>query len=106
MKALHDLVVMKRESSKKAKLSNLKTVFIPILTFRHESWVITKRVRSQVQASEMRFLRRIERVTLFDKVWSSEIRTSLNIEPLLDSSNRKIIYYTGLHLFSFFVYNG
>ena len=44
---------------------------------------MTERVRSQVQASEMRFLRKIEEVTLFNKVRSSEIRKSLNIEPLL-----------------------
>ena len=44
---------------------------------------MTKRARSQVQASEMRFLRKIERVTLFNKMRSSEIRKSLNIEPLL-----------------------
>jgi len=31
----------------------------------------------------MRFLRRIEGVTLFDKVGSFEIRKSLKIEPLL-----------------------
>jgi len=36
-----------------------------------------------VQASEMRFLRRIEGVTLFNKVRRSEIQKSLNIEPLL-----------------------
>ena len=44
---------------------------------------MTERVRSHVQASEMRFLRRINGVTLFNKVRSSEIRKSLNIEPLL-----------------------
>ena len=37
---------------------------------------MTERVRSQVQASVMRFLRRIEGVTLFNKVRSSEIRKS------------------------------
>ena len=57
MRALLYSVVMKRELSKKAKLSILKTVFIPILTYGHESWVMTERMRSQVQASEMRFLR-------------------------------------------------
>ena len=36
-----------------------------------------------MQASEKRFLRRIEGVTLFNKVRSSEIRKSFNIEPLL-----------------------
>ena len=44
---------------------------------------MTKRVQSQVQASEMSFLRKIEGVALFDKVRSSEIRKSVNIEPLL-----------------------
>ena len=83
MRALHYSVIMKRELSKKAKLSIFKAVFVPILTYGHESWVMTERMRSQVQASEMRFLRRIEGVTLFNKVRSSEIRKSLNIEPLL-----------------------
>ena len=59
MRALHYSVFMKRELSKKAKLSIFKTVFVPILTYGHESWVMTERVRSQVRASEMRFLRRI-----------------------------------------------
>ena len=83
MRALHYSVVMKRELPKKAKLSIFKAVFVPILTYGHESRVKTERMRSQVQASEMRFLRRIEGVTLFSKERSSEIRKSLNIEPLL-----------------------
>ena len=37
MRALHYLVVMKRELSKKAKLSVFKAVFVPILTYGHES---------------------------------------------------------------------
>ena len=82
MRALHNSVVIKRESPKNAKLSIFKTVFVPILTYGHESWVMTERVRSHVQASERRFLRRIEGVTLFNKVRSSEIQKSLYIEPL------------------------
>jgi len=54
MRALQNSVVTKRELSIKAKLSVFKTVFDPILTYRHESWVLTERIRSQVQASEMR----------------------------------------------------
>ena len=67
----------------KGKALNFQNSFCPILTYGHESWVMTERMRSQVQASEMRFLRRIEGVTLFNKVRSSEIRKSLNIKPLL-----------------------
>ena len=95
MRALHYSVVMKRELSKKAKLSIFKAVFVPILTYGHESWVMTERMRSQVQASEIKFLRRIEGVTLFNKVRSSEIRKSLNIEPLLLRIERSQLRWFG-----------
>ena len=82
MRALHYSVVMKQELSKKAKLSIFKTVFVPILTYGHGSWVMTERVLSPVQAFEMSFLRKIKKVTLlvFNKMRMSEIWKSLNIE--------------------------
>ena len=83
MQALHYSVVTKRELSKKAKLSIFKTVFVHVLAYGHKSWVMIERMRSQVQASEMRFFQRIEKVTLFNKVRSSGIQKSFNIEPLL-----------------------
>ena len=83
MRALQYLIVMKRESSKNVKLSIFKTVFVPILAYGHEPWVMTETVRSQVQASKMRFLRKIKGVTLFNKVCSSDIRKSHTIQPLL-----------------------
>ena len=83
MRTLHYSAVMKRELSKTEKLSIFKTVYVLILTYGHESWVLIERMRSQVQASEIRFLLRINRVTLFIKVHNSEIRKSLNIKPLL-----------------------
>ena len=67
MRALHYSVVMKRELSNKAELTVFYTVFVSILTYGHESWVMAERVRSQVQASKMRFLPSIEGVTLFNK---------------------------------------
>ena len=95
MRALHYSAVMKRELSKKAKLSIFKAVFVPILTYGHESRVMTERVRSQVQASEMRFSRRIEEVALFNQVLSSEIRKSLNTEPLLVRIERSQLRWFG-----------
>ena len=65
----------------KAKLSIFKTGFVAIITYGHESWLMAERM--QVQASKMRFLQRIEEVKLFNKVRSSEIRKSFNIDPLL-----------------------
>ena len=48
--------------------SRSATRLVLILAYGRESWVMAERVRSQVQASEMKFLRRIEGVTLFDKL--------------------------------------
>ena len=55
MRALHYSVDMKRALSKKAKLPIFKAVFVPILTYGHESWVMTERTRSQVQADYLTY---------------------------------------------------
>ena len=52
-------------------------------------------MRSQVQESEMRFLRRIETITLFNKVRSSEIQKFLNTEPLLLRIERSQLRWFG-----------
>ena len=44
---------------------------------------MNEKLRSRVQAVEMGVLRRISGLTLLDKVKSSDIRESLNIESLL-----------------------
>ena len=64
MRTLYRSVVLKRELSRKAKLSVFKSIFGPILTYGHESWLLTQRVQSEMQ--EMRFLRKIKGVTMFD----------------------------------------
>ena len=49
-------VVTKRELSDAAKLSVFKSIFVPILTCGHESWVMTERILTQVQAPKIGFL--------------------------------------------------
>ena len=58
LQALHHLVVLKRDLSRKIKLSMSKSLFVPILTCDHESWIITERVLSQMQVSKVRCLRK------------------------------------------------
>ena len=50
---------------------------------------MTERVRSQMRAFEMRFLRKIEGITMFEEHRNTEIRESLDIELLL-SPDQKI----------------
>ncbi len=42
MRALHRTVVVKRELSRKAKLSIYQSIYVPTLTCGHELWVVMK----------------------------------------------------------------
>jgi len=42
LRELYRSVVTKQELSNTAKLSVFKSVFVPILTFGHKSWVVTE----------------------------------------------------------------
>ncbi|TWW57306.1 hypothetical protein D4764_07G0000250 [Takifugu flavidus] len=83
MRTLHWSVVVKRELSRKAKVSIYRSIFVPTLTYGHELWVMAERTRSRVQATEMSFLRRVARLSLRDRVRSLDIREGLGVEPLL-----------------------
>ena len=76
---LHSLyrtfVIKKRELS--------RSVSFPTLTYGHKGWVMTERMRSQVQLTEMGFLRRVAGVSLRDRVRSRVIHEELGVEPLL-----------------------
>ena len=63
LRELYRSAATKRELSNTANLSVFKSVFVPILTYGHESCVMTERILTKVQAPEMRFLRRVYCVT-------------------------------------------
>ena len=73
MRTFHHPIVLKRKLSRKTKLSVFMSIFVPILTHGLESWLMTERMRSQMQASEMRFLRKIKGFTMFEKVRNTAI---------------------------------
>ncbi|KAK0134738.1 putative uncharacterized transposon-derived protein F52C9.6 [Merluccius polli] len=83
MRTLHGSVVVKRDLSRKAKLSIYQWIFVPALTYGHELWVVTERTRSWVQAAEMSFLRKVAGLSLRDRVRSSVIREELGVDLLL-----------------------
>ena len=57
------LAATKQELSNTAKLSVFNSIFVPILTYGHESWLMTERILTQVQAPKMGSLRRVHGVT-------------------------------------------
>ncbi|KAK0153213.1 putative uncharacterized transposon-derived protein F52C9.6 [Merluccius polli] len=95
MRTLHGSVVVKRELSRKAKLSIYQSIYVPALTYGHELWVMTERTRSRVQAAEMSFLRRVAGLSLRDRVRSSVIREELGVDPLLLRIERSQMRWLG-----------
>uniref|UniRef100_A0AAV2MIF0 Reverse transcriptase domain-containing protein n=1 Tax=Knipowitschia caucasica TaxID=637954 RepID=A0AAV2MIF0_KNICA len=98
MRPLYRTVVVKRELSRKAKLSIYRSIFVPSLTYGHELWVMTERTRSRIQAVKMSFLRRVAGRSLRDRLRSSVTREELGVEPLLLHVERNQLRWLG-HLF-------
>ena len=72
MRALYRSGVVKKELSRKAKLSIYRSIYIPTLTYGHKLGVVTESMRSQIQAAEMSCLWRVAGLSLRDK--EEEIR--------------------------------
>ncbi|KAK3535054.1 hypothetical protein QTP70_002584 [Hemibagrus guttatus] len=98
MRSMYRSVVVKKELSRKAKLSIYLSIYVPTLTYGHELWVMTERVRSRIQAAEMSFVRRVAGRSLRDRVRSSVTREGLGVEPLLLHIERWQLRWLG-HLF-------
>ncbi|TWW67219.1 hypothetical protein D4764_02G0002600 [Takifugu flavidus] len=95
MRALNRSVVVKKELSRKAKLSIYRSIYVPVLTYGHQRWVMTERTRSRIQAAEMSFLRRVAGLSLRDRVRSFDIREGLGVEPLLLHLERSQLGWLG-----------
>ncbi|KAK0137077.1 hypothetical protein N1851_026739 [Merluccius polli] len=82
MRAMYRTVVMKRELSRKSKLSIYQSIYVPTLTYCHELWVVTERMRSPIAVG--------------DRVKSSDIRRELGVEPLLLRVERSQLRWFGI----------
>ncbi|KAK3520218.1 hypothetical protein QTP70_019360 [Hemibagrus guttatus] len=98
MQSMYRSVVVKKELSRKAKLSIYQSIYAPTLTYGHELWVMTERVGSQIQAAEMSFLHRVAGCSLRDRVRSFVTREELGVELLLLHIERGQLRWLG-HLF-------
>ena len=98
MRSLYRSIMVKRELSRKAKLSIYQSIYVPTLTYGHELWVMTERIRSRIQAAEMSLLRRVARRSLRDTVRSSVTGEDLGVELLLLQIERSQLGWLG-HLF-------
>ena len=62
---------------------------MPVLVYGCEMWSLTKKQQSEVQATQMGVIRRIEVVNRLDRVRNVDIRGRLNQEGVLDLVKRR-----------------
>nr|CAH7739892.1 unnamed protein product [Callosobruchus chinensis] len=93
--ALNRSCFSKRELSIKTKLKVYKTLVLPVLLWGSESWVLSKRMKQQLQTMEMKFLRRIKGVTRADRIRNEDIRKELGIESVADLLERNQLKWFG-----------
>ena len=75
---------LKGKARKETLMKFYKTMSIPIITYASETWTLNKNNERKLTTAEMRFLRKVQGVTLLDQQRSDDIRRSLNQKPLCE----------------------
>ena len=93
--------IAKSEVTRETKMTVYKTCFRPVLTYGCESWVLTQGLQSKIQATEMKYLRRILGVTRKDHIRNQTILEELKIPSVLEFIERRQLSWWGhLHRMS------
>ena len=79
----------------RVKVIIYKTILRPVLTYGSETWTLTTRLKSKVQAAEMRVVRLIKGVTRRDRLRNDDIREELDIESVLEFVDRSKLRWYG-----------
>ena len=87
-------LLREKEIPKKVKATIYTTILRPIMLYGCDAWVLTTKLRSKIQAAEMRVLRLIMGTTRRDKIRNDVIREKLQVESVLNYvEKRQLIWY-------------
>ena len=92
---LNRTIINKTEISTKTKLQIYKAVYQPTLLYGAESWPMTTKIEQQVQAAEMKYLRRIANKTRRDMERNTKIREDLGVRPIRQDIEQKHLLWYG-----------
>ena len=79
---MRSVVLERRKLNKDTKLRVFNAMVVSTLLFGCDTWTVQKQQESRLQATEMRFLRRVEGLTMLDRVRNVGIRQRLKQEQL------------------------
>ena len=79
----------------KAKVAIFEGLLTPIMTYGSESWTLTSKDRSRVQATEMRTLRTIAKRTRRDKIRNVTIRNQLGVASMMSKIEKGQLRWLG-----------
>ena len=82
-------VVNRKDLSKTTKLRVYNAIVKPTLLNGSEAWTLQYRHMKKLQATEMRYLKKVEGVTRMDRMSSDDIGERLMQEDVLDTVLRK-----------------
>ena len=82
-----------RHEPNEAKLLIHMTILRPILLYGHESWILTKKLKSKIAAAEV--LRLVKGVTRRDRVQHAAIYEEFMIKPIIDTIQTDQIRWFG-----------
>ena len=61
------------------------TILRPILLYGHESWILTKKLKSKITAADMKVLRLVKGVTRRDRIRNAGIYDEFKIKPIIET---------------------
>lgn len=86
-------ILKKCEVSKRTKMAVHKLKCLPLPTYPLESWTLTSKHKSNIQASEMRYQRRVEGKPKRDKDWNSVNRFNIDLRPTTDIIGKQLRWF-------------
>ena len=80
---------------KEVKKAIFEGLLTPIMTYGSESWTVTSKDRSRVQATEMRSLRTIINKTRRDRVRNDNVRRTVGVAPMINKIEKGQLRWLG-----------
>ena len=71
---MNEMALRRKELNRSTELKVVNATVVPTLMYECETWSLSKRQQSKIQATQMNVLRRIEGVNRLDRIKNVDVR--------------------------------